>query len=83
MTDKRYLTADGVEITEGLAVWNYDLRLSTVRIAGTWADPENEFHKYWDGWFDMQSVTGERMSSMNGERMSTVHPFTGNKTVLP
>lgn len=61
-------TIDGVEITEGMRVWNYDLRVSVVGKP----DP-----CYGEGWFDMRSPEGGRMSAMNGERMWFYHPRTG------
>lgn len=75
--DTRYFTADRVEIKDGLIVWDYDLKLSQVKVEGTRADPTDENHEWWDGWFDMRDpTTGDRMSVMNGERMTTVHPYT-------
>lgn len=71
-------TIDGVEIVDGLRVWDYDLRRSVVDVKGTaWADPTSEFHQYWNGWFEMLAPEGGRRSSMNGERMWVRHPTTG------
>jgi hypothetical protein len=72
-------TIDGEKIVDGLKVWDYDLRRATVDVKGTrQADPKNEFHQYWDGWFEMK-VNGRRSSTMNGERMWVRHPATGEK----
>jgi hypothetical protein len=76
--DKWFKTIDGHKITDGLRVWDYDLRPSVVDVKGTkWADPKSEFHKYWDGWFEMRTIDGKRSSTMNGERMWVRHPSTG------
>lgn len=74
-------TIDGVQITHGLRVWDYDLKRRTVDVEGTsWADPSSDFHKYWDGWFEMRTLDGDRFcSKMNGERMWTRHPRTGEQ----
>jgi len=64
-------TANGVQITDGLAVWDYDLRAGRV-----------DFHlsrvtsPHFDGWFTVVHQGGGR-SLMNGERLTTRHPFTG------
>lgn len=71
MTDTRFRTADGVEITDGLWVWDNDLRLGTVDFAKS--RPERET---WDGWFYVRHAT-TGWSLVNGERMATRHPFTG------
>ena len=64
-------TVDGVEITDGLWVWDYDLDLSRVSLADTTGMDSDHF----DGWFGLWSFGGRR-KLMNGERMVTVHPFT-------
>lgn len=69
-TDPRFRTADGVEITDGLRVWDNDLRSGVVDFA---ACPIN--HAYWDGWFAIKHDEGG-YSMVNGERMTTRHPFT-------
>jgi hypothetical protein len=75
-----WTTLDGHKITDGLRVWDYDLRPAIVDVKGTsWADPKNEFHKYWNGWFEMKTPDGNRSSTMNGERMWVRHPYTGAK----
>lgn len=58
-------TADGVEITDGLRVWDYNLRRGTVDLSrlGT------------DGWFHVQTDEGG-CSLMNAERVCVRHPFT-------
>jgi hypothetical protein len=70
---QEYLTADGIGITDGLVVWDYDLDLSRVSFADTTGmDSQWGF----DGWFGLRTVEGDRRKLMNGERMVTVHPFT-------
>lgn len=58
-------TADGVEITDGMRVWDYNLDRGVVDLSrmGT------------DGWFDVRTDTGGR-SFMNAERICVRHPFT-------
>jgi hypothetical protein len=69
----KHWTVDGVEITDGLLVWDYDLDLSRVSFADT-----TGMDSAWgfDGWFGLLTVSGDRRKLMNGERMVTVHPFT-------
>ncbi|WP_460866590.1 ubiquitin family protein [Nocardioides pakistanensis] len=66
-------TADGVEIVDGLAVWDYDLGRGTVRL------PRDGYNGVdsptWDGWFDVVGDDGAR-TLMNGERVVTRHPVT-------
>jgi hypothetical protein len=77
-------TIDGHPITDGLWVWDYDLRRAQVNVkATTWADPDSEFHQYWDGWFYMNDAEGRPGSSMNGERMWVRHPRTGELASTP
>jgi hypothetical protein len=76
-------TADGVEITPGLWVWDNDLESVQV-------DPEQfpggsryrgeltgVFGQYWDGWYNMIRPDGTRSAIMNGTRMATV--FEGKR----
>jgi hypothetical protein len=70
-------TVDGVEITPGLWVWDYDLL--SVQI-----DPEQfpggRRHspitgvgaEHWDGWYDTVKPDGTRGGIMNGTRMVAV-----------
>ena len=69
----KYWTVDGVEITDGLVVWDYDLDLSRVSFADT-----TGMDSTWgfDGWFGLRTVADNRRKLMNGERMVTVHPST-------
>lgn len=81
--DKRYWTADGYPITDGCVLWNYyDLYRVTVRMSGPHdhANPENEFHQYWDGWFTCDREAGGSVL-LNGERLSMFHPFTRERAV--
>jgi hypothetical protein len=57
-------TADGVEITHGMRVWDYDLRKGTVDLS-----------TLRDGWFYVNGDNGGR-SLMNAERVCVRHPFT-------
>ena len=62
-------------------VWDYNLDIRKVDLTQTydWSDPVNEFHQYWEGWFEMQTLDGKRSSTMNGERMWVNHPTTGQR----
>lgn len=69
--DPRMRTADGVEIKDGERYWNYyDLEWVTVEFGDSMSlSPSGE---YWDGWFTVRSVDGDRgQYSLNGERMSS------------
>lgn len=61
-------TADGVEITQGLRVWDYNLERGEVDLT----------HLDSQGWFDVNVDSGGR-SYMNAERVCTRHPFTGER----
>lgn len=68
----RMRTADGVLITDGLRVWDYDLNrgvvdLSNARFMVKYAPS--------DGWFNVRLDAGGR-SLMNAERVCVRHPFT-------
>lgn len=70
--DPRWYTADGVFLSDGLLVIDYDMKPKVF----TWAEQDARAHidtDWWDGWF---SVGG---SLMNGERMTTRDPFTRAK----
>lgn len=66
-------TLDGAEISDGLYVWDYDLRRAVVDVTATFKYGD----EFWDGWFEMRSPDGGRSSTMNGERMWVRHPHTG------
>lgn len=70
-----WTTIDRYPVIDGMRAWDYDLEPVTVKIAGTHADPANEFHKYWDGWFDVTTDGGKR-KPMNAERLWVRHPRT-------
>lgn len=59
-------TVDRVTITDGLAVWDYNL--TPGRVIMSTMDGE--------GWFNVYTINGDR-SLMNGERVITRHPSTG------
>jgi len=62
-------TIDGVVVTEGLVVWDYNLRISTV-MADRDVDYRCPDYCGNDHWFD---TTG---GSFNGSRMWARHPST-------
>jgi hypothetical protein len=66
-------TVDGVEVVDGLLVWDYDLDLARVSFADT-SGMDSAYG--FDGWFTLRTVDGGRRKLMNGERMTTRHPFT-------
>jgi len=59
-------TADRVVITDGLAVWDYNLNPGRVVLSTMDGD----------GWFNVDTINAGR-SLMNGERVTTVLPRTG------
>lgn len=64
----RARTADGHSITDGLAVWDYDLRPGYVSFKRLGED----------GWFEvLHSKDDERGSMMNAERVCVRHPSSG------
>lgn len=60
-------TADGVEITDGLPVWDYNLRPGYVDLMSLGSD----------GWFDVRDAEGHKLSLMNAARVCVRHPHTG------
>lgn len=70
MTDPRYRTVDGVTIVDGLRAWDYDGERVTVVVAGTWAEPSNQFHEYWRGMFTVKTDDG-RDKLMDATRLNT------------
>lgn len=72
-TDPRYKTADGSPITHGKPLFNYyDGYVVLVKIDGTHADPDSEFHQSWDGWYYTKRENGETGPILNGERMCSL-----------
>jgi hypothetical protein len=69
---RTYYTADGVEIVDGLWVWDYDLHRGRVDFAATLGLNSPHF----DGWFRIRRHDTPGHSLMNGERLSTRHPAT-------
>lgn len=67
-----YYTADGIEITDGLWVWDCDLRRGQVDFAQTIGFDSPHF----DGWFRVRRYNAPGHSLMNGERLTTRHPAT-------
>lgn len=63
-------TADGVEIIDGLIVWDYNLDRGAVNLSRGWTEPNG------DRWFHV-NLFGGGHSLMNGERVRRRHPFTG------
>ena len=69
-----YRTNDGVEITHGLPVWDYNLRRVVVSLDGT------EWEENGKLWFDTRTVVmGDRASLMSNDRVWTRHPMTGEQ----
>lgn len=67
-------TADGYPITDGMAVWDYNLERGYVRLADAFEDggPGGPV------WFLVVPTPDARLGhSMNGERVCIRHPFTG------
>lgn len=62
-----YATANGVPLTEGLKVWNNELRRVTVTLKGSWEE-NGEL------WF--YTAEGKLTSE---SRVSTIHPSTGER----
>lgn len=60
------VTSDGVTITDGMRVWDYNLRAGTVDLSRL--DSQ--------GWFNVKTDNGDT-SYMNAERVCVRHPFTG------
>lgn len=58
-------TADGVEIVDGMRVWDYNLDAGVVDLSRLDSG----------GWFDVKTDGGGR-SYMNAERVCVRHPFT-------
>lgn len=58
-------TSDGVEIVNGLRVWDYNLETGVVDLT----------HLDSGGWFDVV-LDGGGKSYMNAERVCTRHPYT-------
>ena len=59
-------TADGVPITDGMAVWDYNLDAGFVSLA----------HLGDDGWFEVCRPGQNRGTSMNADRVCVRHPST-------
>jgi hypothetical protein len=63
--DPRMKTADGVTITDGLKVWDYNGEQTTVDLTASRID-----RYYWDGWFRTANH-----GLFNGERLSVRKPY--------
>src|SRR5690242_1437555 len=70
-------TADGVPVTVGLRVWDYDLRSGTV------VQVDYSFQGTPDGplgivaWHMVEHDDGQGRNMFDGSRLCTTHPFTG------
>jgi hypothetical protein len=71
MPKEKHYTADGVEIIDGLAVWDYNLRFGRVSFARTFGVESDDF----DGWYAVVEPGRTHGDRFNGERMVTRHPF--------
>lgn len=67
MTDT---TIDGYPVTEGMSVWDYDLRRVVV------GKPEKYGNPAEPTWYEMLRRDGSRSSSMDAKRMWRRHPST-------
>lgn len=75
--DPRFRTLDGVLITDGLPVWDYDLCLGTVDFAETSLGSLTGMNgPHWDGWFRVKRANRAGHSLMNGARLWAQHPHT-------
>lgn len=75
LNGKPLRTADGVPITENLAVWDYDLNPGRITLWTKSGDYMPNARYGWDGWFYVIGRNGER-ALMNAERVCSRHPFT-------
>ena len=73
-THRKIYTADGVQATNGMPVWDYDMNLMVVDLTNAKFGGATKLAK--DVWFDCKTPLGARGSLMNGERICTVHPFS-------
>lgn len=71
--DLRYRAADGSPITHGKPMWNYyDGYVVLVQVKDYDADPDDQFHEHWDGWFRTKREDGLNGPLLNGERMCSL-----------
>jgi hypothetical protein len=75
--DRRFYTADGVFITDGMRVWDYDRDPCMV-----WFTDGSPGGKHWDGWFRCIGDSGA-VYLQNGERLCVRDPFTGKQPPQP
>lgn len=72
-------TADGVEITHGLRVWDYDAQRGSVDLEYHAAEAEtNQNNGHVEHWFYVARDTGGH-KLMSESRVTTRHPFTREK----
>jgi hypothetical protein len=75
-------TLDGVKVTQGLLVWDYDLRVRMVGERNDLYRKDLGLPLAADPWYTMTDpVTGHRGSDMNCSRMWANHPSTGEPAV--
>lgn len=67
-------TIDGYPVTQGMRVWDYDLRPAIVGEPNKYGNPSEPT------WYEMTKLDGSRSSSMDAKRMWYRHPST-RKTV--
>ena len=75
---ERVLTADGVEITEGLRVWTNNLEAGVISLENAdfeWHGPEQRYVL----WFRVirDDMPNDRGHLQSDDRVATRHPFTG------
>jgi hypothetical protein len=83
MEATKEVTLDGVPVTHGLRVWDYDLRPGMVDLTHTkpsdW-EPSSMYPGRTTLWFRVIGPQqGPRGSLMNAERCWVKHPFTGER----
>jgi hypothetical protein len=70
--DKTFRTLDGVEITDGLRVWDYNMNRVLVSLDGRQWEENGKL------WFDCRNEwTGMLASLMSNDRVWVRHPSTG------
>jgi hypothetical protein len=76
--DRRFRTADGVIITDGLRVWDYDRKPGRVDFVASRIDVDGPgtLPRHWAGWFRVRHDTGGHVL-MDGTRLAVVDRVSG------